>query len=253
VSFHVVAWVQKHSPAELATRLVLFSLADHASSDGTDAYASVETLREESRLKSPRTVQLALRELQAANAIVAAGVGRGGTTNYTVSMDLADQDWDAAAAYRASLRRDTGASRKANSAGGKKRRSKGLKSAPEPKAEPVPSTTPPPPVPVGAVRRVFDAWVTAAGKDAARTKLTPERQRLIRKALRSYPDDELIDAVRGWRHSPHHRGENDRQTVYNDVSLLLRDAAHIEKFRDLERSAGKGTGAGFLERLGGGA
>lgn len=88
------------------------------------------------------------------------------------------------------------------------------------------------------VRLVFDAWVTATGRDAARTKLTDKRRRLIRKALADYSLEDLVAAVRGWKHSPHHRGENDRDTVYNDLELLLRDAQHIEKFRDLELAKG---------------
>lgn len=85
--------------------------------------------------------------------------------------------------------------------------------------------------PVGAV---FDAWREAAGK-TDRTMLDPKRRRLITTALGSYPLEDVIDAVRGWRHSPHHAGQNDTGTVYNDLGLLLRDAGHIETFRDLER------------------
>lgn len=83
------------------------------------------------------------------------------------------------------------------------------------------------------VDRVFAAWQESAGKP--RAKLDPKRRKVIQAALRQYPLDDVLDAVRGWRHSPHHRGENDRRTVYNDLSLLLRDAARIEQFRDLER------------------
>ena len=90
-------------------------------------------------------------------------------------------------------------------------------------------------------RIVFDAWVEATGRDPTRTKLTDKRRRLIRRALDDYPDEDLVDAVRGWRHSPHHRGENDRHEVYNDIELLLRDAKQIEKFRDLERRSRNGS------------
>lgn len=83
--------------------------------------------------------------------------------------------------------------------------------------------------------QVFEAWIEAAGK-TGRTVLTPERRRLIQKQLKNYPLADVIDAVRGWRHSAHHRGENDRGTVYNDLELVLRDAKHVEMFRDLERN-----------------
>lgn len=82
---------------------------------------------------------------------------------------------------------------------------------------------------------VFDAWTTSTGRTGSR--LDPKRRKVITAALRSYPLDDVLDAVRGWQHSPHHRGENDRRTVYNDLELLLRDASQIEKFRDLQRRA----------------
>jgi hypothetical protein len=84
------------------------------------------------------------------------------------------------------------------------------------------------------VDRVFAAWIDASGR-TGRTVFTPERRRLIQRQLKNYPVNDLVDAVRGWRHSTHHRGENDRNTVFNDLELLLRDARHIEMFRDLER------------------
>jgi hypothetical protein len=83
------------------------------------------------------------------------------------------------------------------------------------------------------VELVFEAWKQSTGHPRAR--LDEKRKRLIKRALAEYPLDDVVDAVRGWEHSPHHRGENDRHTVYNDVELLLRDARNIEKFRDLER------------------
>lgn len=83
------------------------------------------------------------------------------------------------------------------------------------------------------VQLVFDAWRGSTGHLAA--VLDIARRRVIEKGLKSHGLDDLVDAVRGWRHSPHHRGENERRTVYNELKLLLRDAAQIEKFRDLER------------------
>lgn len=81
--------------------------------------------------------------------------------------------------------------------------------------------------------QVFAAWQEATGKH--RAKLDDKRRRIITRALKDFPLDDVLDAARGWRHSPHHRGENERHTVYNELDLLLRDAAHIEQFRDLER------------------
>ena len=88
--------------------------------------------------------------------------------------------------------------------------------------------------PVGDVTRVFDAWLLATQR-TGRTVLTEKRKRVILTALKSYSVDDVVDAVRGWRNSPYHCGDNRQRTVYNGLELLLRDAEHIEKFRDLER------------------
>jgi hypothetical protein len=95
-----------------------------------------------------------------------------------------------------------------------------------------------PPVPPvraepGAVRAVFQSWQEATGHH--RAVLDGKRDRLIRQRLRQFPLADLEDAVRGWRQSPYHRGENPSGTVYDSLELLLRDAEHVEKFRDLER------------------
>jgi hypothetical protein len=83
------------------------------------------------------------------------------------------------------------------------------------------------------VEAVLRAWIEASGR-TDRTQLDAKRERWITRALKKFPLEDVLAAVKGWRHSPHHRGENDSGTVYNDLELLLRDAAHIEKFRDYE-------------------
>jgi hypothetical protein len=88
----------------------------------------------------------------------------------------------------------------------------------------------------GSAQRIFNAWQTSTGKTRAR--LDAKRQRIIRSALKQYPEDDLIDAVQGWARSAYHAGQNERHTVYNELGLILRDAEHIEKFRDLQRGHG---------------
>ena len=89
---------------------------------------------------------------------------------------------------------------------------------------------------VGEVEQVFGAWVRSTGKDPDRTRLDGKRRRLITTALQAYPVDDLVVAVQGWEKSAFHRGENERGKVYNDLGLILRDAQHIEEFRDLFHS-----------------
>ena len=86
------------------------------------------------------------------------------------------------------------------------------------------------------VEVVFEAYKVATERNGTYV-LTQKRRKLIRERLRDYPLDDVLDACRGWRHFPHNRGENERGTVYNDLELLLRDAAHVERFRDAERGA----------------
>lgn len=87
--------------------------------------------------------------------------------------------------------------------------------------------------PIDDTTAVFAAWQDVTRKHKA--KLDPKRRRRINTALRHYPLEDILDAVRGWQHSPHHCGQNQTGTVYNDLDLLLRDASHIETFRDLWR------------------
>lgn len=80
---------------------------------------------------------------------------------------------------------------------------------------------------------VWQAWQDATGKHKA--VLDGKRTKLITAALKLYPVEDVVDAVQGWQHVPHNRGENDRATVYNDLELCLRDVQHIERFRDAQR------------------
>lgn len=66
-------------------------------------------------------------------------------------------------------------------------------------------------------------------------QLTKDRRALIARRLKEWPLADLLDAVQGWQHFPHNRGENERGTPFCDIELLLRDAAHIERFRDRHR------------------
>ena len=85
--------------------------------------------------------------------------------------------------------------------------------------------------------QVWNAYCEDTGRTSGYV-LSDARKRLIREALKLYPLPDVLDAVRGWRYVPHNRGENDRRQVYNELDLLLRDAKHIERFRDAYRNRG---------------
>ena len=92
MSIRVMSWVWEHSAAEGIELLVLLAIADHASDDGSDAWPSVETLAKKTRV-SPRTVQRAVRSLEARGELsVKIGGGRGGSNGYTVNLSPRQSD-----------------------------------------------------------------------------------------------------------------------------------------------------------------
>lgn len=76
------------------------------------------------------------------------------------------------------------------------------------------------------VHAVFDHWQKVWGHEKAH--LDAKRRKVIQAALAGYSVADLCRAITGYRTSPHHTGQNDRATVYDDIGLLLRDAAHID-------------------------
>lgn len=87
------------------------------------------------------------------------------------------------------------------------------------------------------VRQVFESWIGSLGKDPDKYRLDNKRRSLITRALDQYSLDDVLAAVVGWKQSAFHRGNNERGKIYNDLSLILRDAEHIERFRDMQRDA----------------
>lgn len=78
------------------------------------------------------------------------------------------------------------------------------------------------------VREVFEHWQTRMNHPKA--KLDNSRRGKIKAALKTYPKDDLIQAIDGCAKSTFHMGQNDKGTVYDGLDLILRNADHIEKF-----------------------
>jgi hypothetical protein len=78
----------------------------------------------------------------------------------------------------------------------------------------------------GPVERVFAHWQSEFGHQ--RSALDLKRRKVIEAALKSYDEATLRASITGYKSSPHHMGQNERRTVYDDISLFLRDAAHID-------------------------
>ncbi|MBN3755898.1 hypothetical protein G3N95_23335 [Paraburkholderia sp. Tr-20389] len=79
------------------------------------------------------------------------------------------------------------------------------------------------------VEAVFDYW--KAKREHPRAKLDAKREKNIRARLADgYMVAELCQAVDGIAKSAFHMGENDQQTVYDDVELICRNAGNVDKF-----------------------
>lgn len=81
-------------------------------------------------------------------------------------------------------------------------------------------------IPLQVVERVFEHWKLAW--EHPRSKLDDKRKVVIRKALRLYGEADVCRAITGYLNSPYHCGDNDRQTIYDSIELLLRDPKHID-------------------------
>ena len=96
------------------------------------------------------------------------------------------------------------------------------------------------------IRQVFAYWQTELNHP--RAKLDDKRKRKIRDRLKDgYSARDLMDAIDGVQKSPHHMGENDRATVYDDLELICRDGPHVDKFIKLSQQ-GDRTAMGSAAR-----
>lgn len=76
------------------------------------------------------------------------------------------------------------------------------------------------------VQQVFDHWKVE--HKHPRSQLDAKRLKVIRVALKSYSTEQLCQSISGYKNSPHHMGKNERNTVYDDIEIFLRDAKHID-------------------------
>ena len=82
-----------------------------------------------------------------------------------------------------------------------------------------------------AVESIFSWWQEVMNKPRAR--MDEKRRKAIAGRLRDgYTISDLCDAIAGCATSDFHMGRNDRETKYNDLELILRDACHVDGFID---------------------
>lgn len=246
MAIEVIAWVLRHSTAKGTDRLVLIGLADHADADDWIAWPSVDTLATYA-CTSRRSVQRALRSLEESGRVKPVALPprapamRSDRTPvpYLIRNDDGASEWHPVDdGHGASPRPDGASSARGRGDTGDEDGASPVSPEPcvEPSLEPSKNRDAARGAAAADVDVVFAAWIEATGR-TGQTVLTAKRRRVIVAALKVYPLDDVLDAVRGWRRSPFHTGQNDNRRAYNDLELLLRDAEHIEKFRDLERGA----------------
>ncbi len=80
------------------------------------------------------------------------------------------------------------------------------------------------------VWRLFERWMFMMGKNPRRCALGPARRKVIESMLALFDEDTLELAIDGCAASAWHAGQNDRGTEFNDLGLIFRDEAHVERF-----------------------
>jgi len=85
--------------------------------------------------------------------------------------------------------------------------------------------------PGGPLERLFAHWVFMMGKRPRSVVLGPSRRRALAQALGWGYDEAFLElAIEGCAATPHNMGHNDRDQEFNDLTLILRDEAHVERF-----------------------
>lgn len=79
------------------------------------------------------------------------------------------------------------------------------------------------------VRAVFVYWQQVMGH--ARAQLDEKREKAIKARLKNgYSVADLCRAVDGCAKSPHHMGQNESRTIYDDIELICRDGPKVDGF-----------------------
>ncbi len=87
------------------------------------------------------------------------------------------------------------------------------------------------------VLAIFKYWQQVMNHP--RAILDKPRESKIKQALKDYSLDQLKQAIDGCGKTPHNMGQNEHKQLYNDISLILRDAEHIERFIGNSHNSGQ--------------
>lgn len=82
------------------------------------------------------------------------------------------------------------------------------------------------------ISEIFEIWQKE--HDHLEAKLDAKRKKAIKERLKEgYSAVRIIQAIRGIKLSPHNMGKNDRNTVYDDIELICRSGANVDRFADM--------------------
>lgn len=82
---------------------------------------------------------------------------------------------------------------------------------------------------MGEIEAIFAYWQEVMSKPRAKMD-SHRRKAIVGRMNEGYSMSDLCDAINGCAASEFHMGGNDRQTRYNDITLILRDASHVDQF-----------------------
>lgn len=83
------------------------------------------------------------------------------------------------------------------------------------------------------VRDIFDYWKVSLNHPKA--VLDSKRKRVISARLKDgYSAERIKQAIEGIKYSAHHMGQNDRNTIYDDIELICRDGKHVDMFAEIK-------------------
>jgi hypothetical protein len=113
----------------------------------------------------------------------------------------------------------------------------------------VPTPVAPPVIPNDDIQAVFDFWASTfrAATKGPTPVLSDKRRSKISRALNDYGLQTCLDAITGCAMSDWHMGDNPRGKRYDDLELILRDSAHIERFATICAEGGNSAATEFLD------
>lgn len=86
--------------------------------------------------------------------------------------------------------------------------------------------------PLDPAGTIFAYWQKLM--NSPKSVMDDKRKSLIAKALKLYDPATVCKAIRGCSKTPHNMGQNDRNTKFNSLNLILRDADRIDYFCALD-------------------